>query len=68
MAQTLSRTRVAVLGAGKIGGILLQGFINHHLIARDHATATVQHAERARAHPRVEASRHHRQRGRRAPG
>jgi len=25
MANTLSRMRVAVLGAGKIGGILLQG-------------------------------------------
>src|SRR5271167_2053307 len=49
MAQTLSRTRVAVLGAGKIGGILLQGFIKRHLITRDHVTATVQHAERARA-------------------
>jgi pyrroline-5-carboxylate reductase len=48
MAHTLSRMRVAVLGAGKIGGILLQGFIKHHLISRDRATATVQHAERAR--------------------
>jgi len=35
MANTLSRMRVAVLGAGKIGGILLQGFIKHHLISRD---------------------------------
>jgi len=49
MAQTLSRTRVAVLGAGKIGGILLQGFIKRHLISRNHAAATVQHVERARA-------------------
>jgi pyrroline-5-carboxylate reductase len=49
MAQILSRTRVAVLGAGKIGGILLQGFIQHHLVARNRVTATVQHAERARA-------------------
>ena len=39
MANTLSRMRVAVLGAGKIGGILLQGFIKHHLISRDRATA-----------------------------
>jgi len=49
MAQTLSQMRVAVLGAGKIGGILLQGFIKHHLISRERVTATVQHAERARA-------------------
>jgi len=49
MAQTLSNTRVAVLGAGKIGGILLQGFLKHNLISRERAAATVQHAERARA-------------------
>jgi pyrroline-5-carboxylate reductase len=49
MVQTLSQTRVAVLGAGKIGGILLQGFLRHHLIARDRVLATVQHSERARA-------------------
>src|ERR1700739_4601640 len=34
MAKTLSKMRVAVLGAGKIGGILLQGFMQHHLVSR----------------------------------
>ena len=48
MANTPSNMRVAVLGAGKIGGILLQGFLNHRLISRERVTATVQHAERAR--------------------
>jgi len=49
MTHTLSRTRVAVLGAGKIGGILLQGFLKHRLISAERATATVAHPERARA-------------------
>jgi pyrroline-5-carboxylate reductase len=49
MAQKLSQMRLAVLGAGKIGGILLQGFMNHHRISRERVAATVQHAERARA-------------------
>jgi len=48
MGHTLSRMRVAVLGAGKIGGILLQGFLKHHLISRERVMATVQHPERAR--------------------
>ena len=49
MRHTLSRTRVAVLGAGKIGGILLQGFLKHHLVTRERVAATVAHQERARA-------------------
>ena len=49
MAQSLSRMRVAVLGAGKIGGILLQGFLKQRLLLPGRAAATVQHAERARA-------------------
>ena len=49
MAQTLSKMRVAVLGAGKIGGILLQGFLKHRLVSPERVFATVQHTERARA-------------------
>jgi pyrroline-5-carboxylate reductase len=49
MAHSLSRMRVAVLGAGKIGGILLQGFLKHQLVRRERTAATVAHAERARA-------------------
>ena len=39
--------RVAVLGAGKMGGILLQAFLKQNLFAPDQIHATVGHAERA---------------------
>src|SRR5271156_4760383 len=41
--------RVAVLGAGKMGGILLQAFLKNNLLAAEQIFATVQHAERAQA-------------------
>ena len=41
------RPRIAVLGAGKMGGILLQAFLKQKLFAPDEITATVAHAERA---------------------
>jgi pyrroline-5-carboxylate reductase len=41
--------RVAVLGAGKMGGILLQAFLKQNLFAPDQIHATVAHAERALA-------------------
>ena len=41
--------RVAVLGAGKMGGILLQAFLKNNLLAPEQIFATVQHAERAQA-------------------
>ena len=41
--------RVAVLGAGKMGGILLQAFLKNNLLAAEQIFATVQHAERAKA-------------------
>jgi pyrroline-5-carboxylate reductase len=41
--------RVAVLGAGKMGGILLQAFLKNNLLAADQIFATVQHPERAKA-------------------
>jgi pyrroline-5-carboxylate reductase len=43
----LPRVRVAVLGAGKMGGILLQAFLKQNLFAPDQIRATVGHAERA---------------------
>jgi len=46
---TLPGLRVAVLGAGKMGGILLQAFLKNNLLAPDQITATVQHPERALA-------------------
>ncbi len=39
--------RVAVLGAGKMGGILLQAFLKQNLFDADQIHATVAHAERA---------------------
>ncbi len=39
--------RVAVLGAGKMGGILLQAFLKNTLVDAENITATVGHAERA---------------------
>ena len=41
--------RVAVLGAGKMGGILLQAFLKQNLFAPAQIHATVGHAERALA-------------------
>jgi pyrroline-5-carboxylate reductase len=48
-APALGGLRVAVLGAGKMGGILLQAFLKNNLLAPDQIVATVQHAERAQA-------------------
>ncbi|MDQ2833327.1 MAG: pyrroline-5-carboxylate reductase [Acidobacteriota bacterium] len=39
--------RVAVLGAGKMGGILLQAFVHNKLLSPKQIVATVQHPERA---------------------
>ena len=43
----LPNVRVAVLGAGKMGGILLQAFLKENLFADDKIHATVNHAEKA---------------------
>jgi pyrroline-5-carboxylate reductase len=48
-APVLGGLRVAVLGAGKMGGILLQAFLKNNLLAPDQIVATVQHADRALA-------------------
>jgi pyrroline-5-carboxylate reductase len=45
----LPNLRVAVLGAGKMGGILLQAFLKQNLLSPDQIHATVGHAERALA-------------------
>jgi pyrroline-5-carboxylate reductase len=49
MGLNLSNKRVAVLGAGKIGGILLQAMLQGGLLSRKLTRATVAHADRARA-------------------
>ncbi len=45
--QAEKSPRIAVLGAGKMGGILLQAFLKQKLFPPDRITATVAHAERA---------------------
>jgi len=49
VAAQLPHVRVAVLGAGKMGGILLQAFLKQNLFAPEQIHATVGHAERALA-------------------
>jgi len=41
--------RIAVLGAGKMGGILVQAFLSAGLVAAEDLTATVAHEDRAQA-------------------
>ena len=43
-----SKTRVAVIGAGKIGTIVLQALLQKGLLSRELVHATVQHPEKAR--------------------
>jgi pyrroline-5-carboxylate reductase len=43
-----SNTKVALLGAGKMGGILLQAFLKNGLFRPENIRATVQHPERAK--------------------
>jgi pyrroline-5-carboxylate reductase len=49
MTAGLTGKRVAVLGAGKMGGILLKALLEKGLLAPKATSATVQHEERARA-------------------
>lgn len=48
-AAAMPNIKVAVLGAGKMGGILLQAFLKNNLFAADQISGTVQHADRAQA-------------------
>ena len=47
-AATAAKKKIAVLGCGKMGTILLQGFLQHGLITKGEAVATVQHEEHRR--------------------
>ena len=49
MRRSLAEEKVAVLGAGKMGSILLQALLKKGLLNASSTCATVQHAERARA-------------------
>lgn len=47
--KTLSKKKVAFLGAGKMGGIILQALLKNGLLSPQATRATVAHPERARA-------------------
>ncbi|HTW57236.1 MAG TPA: pyrroline-5-carboxylate reductase [Terriglobales bacterium] len=49
MANELAGKKVAFLGAGKMGGILLQALLKNGLLSAKTTCATVAHVERARA-------------------
>lgn len=49
MAQNLSDKRLAVLGTGKLGGILLRAYLKQELFTPKRVTATVKHSEKAAA-------------------
>jgi pyrroline-5-carboxylate reductase len=46
---TMPGVRVAILGTGKMGGILLQAFLKNNLMSPEQIFATVHHPERAQA-------------------
>jgi pyrroline-5-carboxylate reductase len=49
MSSKLSERSLAVLGVGKLGGILLRAFLKQGLFVPNRVIATVKHAERAAA-------------------
>jgi pyrroline-5-carboxylate reductase len=49
MANPLAGKKVAFLGAGKMGGIILQALLNHGLLSAKSTSATVAHSDRAKA-------------------
>lgn len=49
MTIDLSKKKVAVLGAGKLGGTLVQAWMRQGLLTKDLIRATVRHPERARS-------------------
>jgi pyrroline-5-carboxylate reductase len=49
MAPKLSDKKLAVLGAGKLGGILLRAYLKQGLFVSSRVAATVKHGERAAA-------------------
>src|SRR5271168_2636006 len=49
MTQKLADKKLAVLGTGKLGGILLRAYLKQGLFSANRVTATVKHAEKAAA-------------------
>jgi pyrroline-5-carboxylate reductase len=48
MAQETTQGRIAVLGAGKMGGILIEAFLKQGLVPRENIFGTVHHASQPR--------------------
>src|SRR5215471_5570945 len=48
-AAAMPGLKVAILGTGKMGGILLQAFLKNNLFSPEQIFATVHHTERAQA-------------------
>src|ERR1700710_2385305 len=48
-APVMPGLRVAILGTGKMGGILLQAFLKNNLVSPEQIFATVHHPDRAQA-------------------
>lgn len=46
--DNLKEKRLAVIGLGKMSGILLRAFLDRHLVCRENVTATVRHPDRTR--------------------
>ncbi len=49
MTEPTKDFRLAILGLGKLGGILLRAFLDKKLVAREQVRATVRHAANAQA-------------------
>src|SRR5215469_6553417 len=47
MNPDFSKSRIAVLGAGKMGGILIKALVEKHQLAAERVRATVAHESRA---------------------
>jgi pyrroline-5-carboxylate reductase len=47
MPHKLTEKKLAVLGTGKLGGILLRAYLKQGLFSANYVTATVKHAEKA---------------------
>ena len=47
MQTDFSKSRIAVLGAGKMGGILVKALIEKHQLSQERVRATVAHESRA---------------------
>src|SRR6516162_4486664 len=49
MGTSLKGKKVAVLGAGKMAGILLQALLKHDILSAQHTRATVAHEDKAKS-------------------